>query len=384
MNRRRASAIGLSGLSIVCWVVGAVITTAWGKGWSGIGGLFGGELFGLPFLLVGLVITLRRPRHPIGWGFAAAGLIFSLQLVADAYADAGLTDHAGLPAAAYIGNVTQWIFAPAITFGYTLPFLWFPDGKFLSRRWRWVAFVAFFGTLVMIVVNIFAPGPLTNYPHVRNPWGVPLAGSAALQVIGFTTYIGAMFASAVSIVLRYRRSVGFERLQMRWLMVGVAGSVVSLALQLVFALTTGDVGPSVLLLGVLPACAGIAILRYRLFDIDRVVSRAVAYLVVTGLLVGVYVGFVAGADAALPVGSSSLGVAASTLAVAAMFHPVRRRVQAAVDRRFNRGRYDAARTIDAFAGRLRDEVDPDVVRIDLLDATVRAIQPASISLWVAS
>ena len=383
MTRLRWTAAAFSALSIGCWIAGATITLVWGSGWSGVTDAYAGELFGLPFLLVGLVVTVRRPRHPIGWGFAAAGLCFSLQLVADTYADAALLRHATLPAGAYVGNVTQWIFAPAITFGYTLPFLWYPNGQLLSRRWRWVAFAGFLGTVVMVVVNILAPGPLNNYPKVQNPWGVELAGSGALQSLGFVTYIGAMFAAAVSIVLRYRRSRGFERLQMRWLMVGVAGYVVSLVLQLSFALTTGDVGPSVLLLGVLPVCAGVAILRYRLFDIDRVISRAVSYLLVTGLLVGVYVGCIAFTDALLPVGSS-VGVAAATLAAAALFQPLRRRVQATVDHRFNRQRYDAARTIDAFAGRLRDEVDPDVVRHDLLDVAVRAIQPASISLWVAS
>lgn len=384
MTRLRSVAVALSAVSIACWIAGPAITAAWGAGWRDIAGTLGGELFGLPFLLVGLVITVRRPRHPIGWGFASAGLFFSLQLVADAYADAGLHHHAGLPAAAYVGNVTQWIFAPAITLGYTLPFLWFPEGKLLSPRWRWVARIGVVGTLVMVAVNVMAPGPLNNYPSVRNPLGVGLAGTAAIEIFGFLTYIGAMFAAALSIVLRYRRSTGFERLQMRWLMVGVAGAVVSLAAQLVFALVTGDVGPSVLLLGVLPVCAGIAILRYRLFDIDRVVSRAVSYLLVTGWLAGVYVGCIALAEAVLPVGSSSVTVAASTLAVAALFQPVRRRVQRAVDHRFNRARYDAARTVEAFAGRLRDEVDPDVVTGDLLEVTRRAVQPSSVSVWVAS
>ena len=372
----------LSALSLACWSAGAAITIAWGGGWGHVAGTFGGELFGVPFLLVGLVIAVRRPEHPIGWGFAAAGTCFSLQLVADTYADAALLHHAGLPGAAYVGNVTQWIFAPAITFGYTLPFLWFPDGKMLSPGWSWVARMGFFGTAVMIAVNVLTPGPLNNYPAVTNPWGVRFAASGALEAVGFITYVGAMFAAAIAIMLRYRRSRGYERLQMRWLMVGVASSVVMLAIQLVLALTTGDVGASVLLLGVLPVCAGVAILRYRLFDIDRVISRALAYALVSGLLAGAYVGFIALAEAALPVGSSALGVAASTLAVAALFQPVRRRVQSAVDRRFYRAGYDAARTVDAFAQRLRDEVDPDVVRQDLLEVTVGAIQPASISLWV--
>ncbi|HET7529518.1 MAG TPA: histidine kinase N-terminal 7TM domain-containing protein [Mycobacteriales bacterium] len=382
MTKQRAIAAALSAVSVAGWVAGVAITVGWGSGWGGVPDALGGELFGLPFVLVGLVVTVRRPEHPIGWGFAAAGLCFSLQLVADTYADAALLHHADLPAGAYIGNVTQWIFAPAITFGYTLPFLWFPDGKLLSRRWRWVAAAGCVGTLAMIVVNILAPGPLNNYPHVRNPWGVSLAGSGALEATGFATYVGAMFAAAIAIVIRYRRSRGFERLQMRWLMVGVAWSVVSLALQLVLALTAGDVGPSVLLLGVLPVCAGVAILRYRLFDIDRVISRTVSYVIVTGVLVGGYIGVVALATRLLPF-SSSVGVAASTLVVAAAFNPVRRQVQGVVDRRFNRQRYDAVRTVDAFAARLRDEVDVDVVHRDLLDVTTRAMQPATISLWVS-
>jgi hypothetical protein len=337
----------------------------------------------LAFCLVGLLLTVRKPDNPIGWGFAAAGWFAQLQAASIAWADAGLRPHGThLPAAALAGNLTQWIFAPGVTLGYTLPFLWFPDGRLLSSRWRPVVRVALAATVLMCAVNIVAPGPLNNYAHVRNPLGVDVPGASLVDVLGMLSYVGALIVAAASVLIRFRRSSGIERLQMRWFLVGVAGSVVAFVAAVVLTLATGDIGPATLLLWALPVCAGVAILRYRLFDIDRVISRTVTYTAVTALVVAPYVALVLVAG---DLGSGSgVTVAAATLFALAALRPVRRRVQARVDRRFNRERYDSARTIDAFAVRLRDAVDAAVVRDDLLDVTARVMQPTTVSLWTAS
>ena len=381
---RRVGSLTLFGVSLSFLVMCAVVPIVWGSGASGLkDALLGTGSFGLPFIFVGLVLTWRRPEHPIGWGFAAAGCFFTLQAASTAYADAAL--HAGrdLPGAFVAANLTQWIFAPGVYLGFTKVFLLFPDGAELSARWRRLNAAGAVSTVVMSVTSAVAAGPLQNYKQFDNPIGVDVPAVGAMQAVGLVAYIGALFAAAVAVVIRYRRSRGVERLQMRWFCIGAIGTIFAFALMMAMVFLTGDVGPASLLTSLLPICAGIAILRYRLFDIDRIISRTVSYLLVTGLLVAAYVGGVALLTRLGPF-SSSVGVATTTLVVAAAFSPLRRRVQAAVDHRFNRARYDAARTIDAFAGRLRDEVDPDVVRHDLLDVAVRAIQPASISLWVAS
>ena len=382
MTRRWLLVVAVS-TSAALVVVTFVVTAVWGPGRVNLNAAQT-LVFAVPFMAVGLLVAARRPTHPIGWGFTAAGDFFALQAASIAYADAGL--RAGGPhlaGAALAGNLTQWIFAPAVLLGYTLPFLWFPDGQALSRRWRRVAQAAVLTTVASSLGNLLSAGSLNNYPRVDNPVGVDSPAVQLVAFVGVLAYIVCILVAVAAVVIRFRRSVGLERLQMRWFVVGVVFTAFAFVVQLVLLEATGDVGWGVDLLFALPVCAGIAILRYRLFDIDRIISRAVSYLLVTGLLVGIYVGCIAAAEAFVPVGSS-LEVAASTLAVAGLFQPVRRRVQSAVDHRFNRQRYDAARTIDAFAGRLRDEVDPDVVRHDLLDATARAIQPASISLWVST
>jgi hypothetical protein len=338
--------------------------------------------FAVPFIVVGLVIAARRPEHPIGWGFVGSGIFFAVQAAAIAYADAALRPGgADLPAATYAGNLTQWIFAPAVLLGYTLPFLWFPDGRALSPGWRRVAQLSVAMTFVSCVGNIFAAGPLNNYPHVDNPLAVDSSAVTSVGLLAVLVYIGCILAAAVAVVIRYRRSVGIERLQMRWFLVGVVLTGFAFAVQLALLVATGDVGWGVELLFALPVCAGIAILRYRLFDIDRVISRTVTYAGLTALVVAPYL--VLAALASRLARGSAFAVAALTLASLAVLRPVHRRLQATVDRRFNRARYDATRTVEAFAAGLRDEVDADAVRADLLAVTARAVEPVSLSLWVA-
>jgi len=378
---RRRAAVALCTASALCLLVALVVPLAWGRGVAGLGALQTGG-FGLPFILLGLLITYRRPGHPIGPSFLLAGFFSALQAASIAYADAALRPHGShLLGAAYAGNLTQWIFAPGVLFGYTLPFLWFPDGARLSRRSRRIAGVAVVSTVLTCALNIIATGPLNNYKHVRNPLSVSLPGDGLLGALSIAAYVAALLLTVGVVLRRYRRSRGMHRLQMRWFMVGVVATGIAFIVQITMVVLTGDVGLSVLLLAVLPVCAGVAILRYRLFDIDRVISRTITYASVSAVLVAPYVLFAVLAGR-LGRGSSLL-VAAATLVALALLRPVHRRVQRRVDRRFNRESYDAARTVEAFAVRLRDEVDPDLVRDDLLATTVRALQPGEVSLWLA-
>jgi hypothetical protein len=379
---RRAASLGLFSLSMLCIVACLVVPAGWGSGASGLkDALLGTGSFALPFVLVGLVVSLRRPDHPVGWGFAAAGLCSSIQAASVAYADAALRAGADLPGALVAANLTQWIFAPGVYLGFTMVFLRFPNGHLLGRRWVRVDRAGIASTVVMSVLSATAAGPLNNYQHFTNPLGIDLPGLGLLQVPAMLAYVGALFAAAASVIIRYRRSQGIERLQMRWFFVGAVSAIVAFALMVSMTILTGDVGPSVVLMSLLPICAGIAILRYRLFDIDRVISRTVTYAVVTALVVAPYLALAVLASRLAS--GSAVVVAALTLMTLAALRPVHRRVQRGVDRRFNRERYDATRTVDVFAARLRDEVDVERVRNDLLDVAESAMRPATISLWIA-
>jgi hypothetical protein len=380
---RRLLAYTAFATSLVLFGASATLPFVAGAGWDAFGNPGAIGLFAAPFAVIGFVITLRRPEHPIGWCFAGAGIFSAIQATTNAYADAAFrVGGPHLPLAAYAGNLTQWIFEPSVLLGYTLPFLWFPEGRLLSPRWRWVARLAVAMTALTVLTNIVDPDPLNNYPHIANPMGVHAAVLPLLDVVGVLGFIATLFAAIGSVFLRFRRSRGVERLQMRWFMVGVAGTGLAFAVQLTLFAITGDVGVGVLLMTVLPVCAGIAVLRYRLFDVDRVISRTVTYSLVTALVVTPYA--VLSVVSSRLANGSSVAVAALTLATLAVVRPVHRRVQRGVDRKFNRERYDAGRIVDAFAVRLRDEVDPDVVRSDLLDVAATAIQPSAVSLWEVS
>lgn len=336
------------------------------------------------FVVSGWVLAVRVPHNSVGWLLlmTSGGLSFLPWSVLSAWM---IRSHVAL------GRWTAGLSNGSFVFivaglALLLPLL-FPDGRLPSRR-RWWRVVLWcdLGYMFFSAFNVFQPGPL-DLPALegktQNPlligWLTPalsvLIGIAApMLMVGFA-------GSFSSLIVRWRAAGPAQRAQMKWVIVALVLAPVPFMLH-DWAKPVSDTMMT-FVLPLVPMAVVVSVLRYRLYDIDRVISRAVAYLVVTGLLVGLYVGCIALTDAALPVGSS-LGVAASTLAVAALFQPVRRRIQAAVDHRFNRQRYDATRTIDAFAVRLRDEVDPELVRRDLLHVASQAIQPASISLWVAS
>jgi hypothetical protein len=262
-----------------------------------------------------------------------------------------------------------------------------PTGSLPSPRWRWWARLATAAPVVVVLAVTLLPRPLgPEYRSVANPLG--LGALEALLQAAIGTALGlcvlGVLVAAASLVVRFRRARGIERQQLRW--VALTAAVVALAAVLVLAAMLTET-PALfgwglgLCAGVLPLGIGAAILRYRLYDLDRIVSRTLAYGILTVLLGGAYAGVVLGLGQMFS-RDSSLVVAVATLAVAALFQPARRRVQAAVDRRFNRRRYDAARTITAFSARLRQQVDLDSLTAELLGVVEQTIQPASMSLWL--
>ncbi len=345
-----------------------------------------GGVIVLTFAGVGLLIARRQPGNPIGWMMVTFTLVYVLGGAANYYAVLyyGL-GHRGLPLAALallVGSVQVPSFAMV-----PVVILLFPDGRVPGRRWRWavrayaglVAFVLA-GTVAVSAVALAGPtmrmsptGTLTSSSHMAQWLANPPAWLSG-PLVGLIVIIGLSFVGHQA--LSWRKAGGDRRQQLKWLACGGAAAAVSLILAVSHGVwfLAG--------LAALPVGIGVGILRYRLYDIDRIISRTLAYALVTGLLVGVYAGLVLLATKVLSV-HSTVAVAAATLAGAALFNPLRVRVQRVVDRRFNRARYDADRTVAAFAARLKDAVDLDSVRDDLADVVNQALEPAHISVWVS-
>ncbi len=346
------------------------------------------------FGVVGFVVAWRKPGNPLGWLILGAAGFFALSEDASFYAVADYRlRHGSLPLG-WLALITQPGWAPGIaTFGLIV--LLFPDGRLPSARWRWVlwpyialALLWAAGALAFTAAAIAAHrtgvdagGNLLVLAH-------PTGGAAwwgAAQDLFFLVLAVSGLASLAGQAMSYRRSSGERRQQLKWLLTGAASGLAGLLLSLMDS-TPGGWGVVIQILGgagatALPVCIGIGILRYRLFDIDRILSRTVAYAIITGLLLGVYASLVLLATQVLGF-ASTWAVAASTLAAAALFTPLRRRVQRAVDRRFNRARYDADRMVDAFAARLQDAVDLDTVRADLAAVVRAALEPAEVTVWI--
>jgi hypothetical protein len=333
---------------------------------------------------VGAVLAGRRPRHPVGWLLLGVALGVVANVLIESYVKYGLLVRPGsLPAARLLVGFT---YTPAVVWlscaGFVL--LLTPTGRLPSPRWRWWARLAAAAPVVAALALAVQPHPLAPDYH-GNPLAVPaLARLATPVVAAIAVVFSSLLVGAGSLVGRFRRARGTERQQLRWLALAAA-----LAAGLLLAgLVAGYLGRDAvvfasltLCVALLPLATGAAILRYRLYDLDRIISRTVAYGLLTVLLGLAYAAVVLGLGRLLPQ-SSSLAVAAATLAVAAAFQPARRRVQAAVDRRFNRRRYDAARTIAAFSARLRDQVDLDDLRGELLTVVDQTMQPTRASLWL--
>jgi hypothetical protein len=335
---------------------------------------------------VGAVLASRRPRHPVGWLLLILGLALTAAGVAAAYTAYGLVARPGaLPAA---GAVARYYLALILAALLALSFILLltPTGSLPSPRWRWWARATVAAPVILLVALAVARGSLDPRVQAENPADFRGVGGALLVVNQLTLGVTllALMVAAGSLVVRFRRARGVERLQLRW----VAWAAALVALAAVAALAGAALGlPNMVgwaagaSVALLPLAAGAAILRYRLYDLDRIISRTLAYGLLTVLLGGGYAGVVLGLGQLLG-RDSPLVVAGATLAVAAAFQPARRRIQAAVDRRFDRRRYDAARTIAAFSARLRQQVDLDTLTAELLGVVEQTMQPASVSLWL--
>jgi hypothetical protein len=350
----------------------------------------------VPAAVGGFVVAWRKPGNPLGWIFLGLAALSVLSEDAAYYAVADYRlHHGGLPLG-WVALLAQ----PSGLLGLVLlgvVFLLFPDGRPPSPRWRWVLWAyAGIGLLWITWTAAITVGAIIGHHTQVDSAGQlfllsgndPAAGSwNATYTLIFLLVAICLVASLAGQVASWRRSSGERRQQLKWLMTGTAALVAGVTIDTVAGLGTASgtvpIGTACFLAGVVAfsLCIGVAVLRYRLFDIDRVISRTLAYTVVTGLLVGVYAGIVLLATQVLKF-HGTVAVAVATLASAALFNPLRRRVQTIVDRRFNRARYDADRIVAAFAARLQDAVDLDAVRADLASSVQRTLEPAHISVWI--
>ena len=337
--------------------------------------------------VVGAVLASRRPRHPVGWLLLAMGVVMSVSGAAVGYIPYGLVVRPGaLPAANVVARLYPVTIAVVLaTVGFVL--LLTPTGSPPSPRWRWWARGLAVAVAVALVAALIAPGSLDPLAQFVSGPLDPQVYGGALRVANQLALLAGLLtilAGAASLVVRFRSARGVERLQLRWVALAAALTGLSMLVAAIL-IAVGEVNlaawASVVGVLFLPLATGAAILRYRLYDLDRIISRTLAYGLLTLLLgagyaaVALVLGQLAGQD-------SSLAVAGATLAVAALFQPARRRVQQVVDRRFNRRRHDAARVIEGFGARLRDHVDLDTLTGELLAVTTQTMQPTRASLWL--
>jgi hypothetical protein len=359
------------------------------------------------FPVIGALIASKRPRNPIGWICLADGLLWALIFLSEDYSAYGLAIPGSVPFPVTINALLYaWLWVPAVGLLGVYLLLLFPDGRLPSRRWRPLAWLA--GAVIVLesVAVFLTPGPLEDLGRARNPFGLeglPWVGDAGDVVLALLPLC--MLASAVSLVLRYRRSGGEVRQQIKW--IAFAASFVCLMYMVVIGggtiiwllvapETPSDLGTqtwwgalleNVMLLSFagVPVAMGFAVLKHRLYDIDIIINRALVYGLLTATLAGVYLGgviFLQYLFRALTGQESQLAIVASTLAIAALFIPLRRRVQRFVDRRFYRRKYDAAKTLASFNARLRDETDLDTLVDDVVGVVRQAMQPEHASLWL--
>jgi hypothetical protein len=394
-RRRLAAASWITTMTASLIAIGILVATrdtpvptSWGfRGAS--------SAFGLTCGTIGAIVALRRPDNLNGWLFCAIALFFAAEGLTNEYVIAGVFVVAGgLPLTTQLGWTLTWLWVPSLGIALIFLPLLFPSGHLVSPRWRAAAVLGVIAIGLFTAAVAFLPGPIQQATFLENPLAAPVdLQTYSTLVVGLTSApLGIAIALGLgSLVLRFRRATDDARRQIKWFALATFIAGVTFALDLIVRVVDGsrtiskitEILVVVALLG-LPTAAGMAILRYRLYDIDRIVSRTISYGVVTAVLVAAYVGAVLILQGPLGqiTGGDTIPVAVSTLVVAAMFSPLRRRIQRIVDQRFDRGRFDAERTSAAFADRLREQLDLPMLTADL-DSTVRlAIAPSYVRLWL--
>jgi hypothetical protein len=335
--------------------------------------------------VVGGLVASRRPENPVGWFFLGSAGCFAITAVAAEYATYGL------PGAQAMAWLQSWLWVPGVLLLLCFLPLYFPNGHLVSRRWRWIVGLAILFCVTGAVLSALTPGEIPDMGIV-NPLGVEALRpvSELLEPIYLALYFFLFFASAASLVVRFRRSGSLERQQIKWL------AFAALAVPVWFltnapieaaSRTLFIVMDALIFSALIPVAAGVAILRYRLYDIDVVINRTLVYGTLTVLLAAVYFGGVATTQAIFRALTGQeqqpqLAIVVSTLVIAALFMPLRRRIQAFIDRRFYRRKYDARKTLEAFSARLRDETDLEALNAELVGVVRETMQPAHVSLWL--
>jgi hypothetical protein len=362
-------------------------------------------VFGVSSTLVGAVVASRQPRNPVGWFFVVSATCLAVNEATGRYAVYGLVIEPGsLPLARLMAWPSTWMWEPALVLIILFLPLYFPDGRLLSPRWRpvlWLAllfsvgFGVVFGALYPGEVDELSPGVGGDVPGVVNPLGIealrPLDRVTQIDIILAVLFLTIVLCSVASLVVRFWRSSGEERQQMKWLTYAATANfamgLLVMSLPAASAWYRAVDSLSNLVLAGLPVAVGIAILRYRLYDIDRIINRTLVYGSLTLMLALIYFGGVATTQAIFQALTGQqklpqLVVVASTLVIAALFNPLRRRIQSFIDKRFYRSKYDARKTLEAFSAQLRDETDLDALGYDLVGVVRETMQPAHVSLWL--
>lgn len=392
-KHRLKALLGFCVVLLAVLVVGGLVT-AWDDPAASVGTVVANVTLSTLFATVGLIVAYHQPRNAMGWFMYGVAVAYFVNADASEYSVLVYREHRGWHALGQLAVLVQPSWAPAIIL-MALLLLLFPDARIPLGRWR-VALVGFLSVAAVWMLGAYGIAlDAVATSHIRvDPGGDLFAinhpggwfawwGSA--QDLFFTAILIALVLSVARQVIAYRQAEGERKLQLQWLMWGAVIFAVFAPLNFISWNATGwqQAVSFVAEIGLvsMPAAMGVAILKYRLFDIDRFISRTLSYTIVTGLLIGVYIGVVTLTTRALPL-SSPVGVAVSTLAAAAAFTPIRVRVQRLVDRRFNRARYDAEATVLAFATGLRGAVDFERVQTDLVDVVRRVVQPNSVSVWI--
>jgi hypothetical protein len=343
----------------------------------------------LTFSVVGALVASRHPRNTIGWLFCAIGLAVGFNGLAGGYAEYWLVSGRGSRS---LGETAAWFGTWAWTaqlVALTFLLLLFPDGRLPSPRWRPMTWLAGLGIGGFVVGYAFDAGPLEDFPQIVNPYGIDSPVVSVVGVAGGLVVVGSMVASALSVIVRARHAGWVERQQIKWLAYGgavVVGTSLVAGAIAIWSVTVSILIINLALLG-LPLFTGIAIARYRLYDIDIVINRTLVYGALTAALVGVYFGGVTTTEAIFrsltgQEQQPQLAIVVSTLVIAALFTPLRRRIQSFIDRRFYRRKYDTRKTLEAFSVRLRDETDLQALNNELVGVVRETMAPAHVSLWL--